>query len=134
MPGNPDPARTEVLVAWELAFGSLPPAYLSVGFMQRAISYERQCKAQGGLSAATRRALKQIAKGQKLSESVLSTLRPRAHLVREWNGRRYQVVVTDTGFEMDGRVWRSLSAIAKHITGANWSGPRFFGLRGSGGT
>ncbi|EFO29966.1 putative bacteriophage-related protein [Roseibium sp. TrichSKD4] len=49
-------------------------------------------------------------------------------LIREWNGCTYQVVVTRDGFEMDGRSYRSLSAIARKITGAHWSGPRFFGL------
>jgi hypothetical protein len=54
--------------------------------------------------------------------------RPGAHLVREWNGRTYQVEVLNDGYRMDGRTWPSLSAIAKHITGTTWSGPRFFGL------
>lgn len=134
MPGKPDPARAQVLVEWEAVFGSPPPAYLSVGFMQRAVSHERQCKTRGGLPATTRRALGQIANGQKVSDATPAKLQPGAHLVREWNGRRYQVVVTDKGYEMDGRAWRSLSAIAKHITGTSWSGPRFFGLTGRGGT
>ena len=51
-----------------------------------------------------------------------------AQLVREWNGRTYQVQVVEDGFHMDGKVWKSLSAIAKNITGTDWSGPRFFGL------
>ncbi|MCK0096696.1 DUF2924 domain-containing protein [Yoonia sp. F2084L] len=55
-------------------------------------------------------------------------LTPGTQLVREWNGRIYRVLVTDDGFEMDGQTYRSLSAIAKRITGAGWSGPRFFGL------
>lgn len=54
--------------------------------------------------------------------------RPGAHLVREWNGRTYQVEVTLEGYRLDSRIWPSLSAIAKHITGTTWSGPRFFGL------
>lgn len=49
-------------------------------------------------------------------------------LVREWNGRPYRVEVTEAGFELDGKCYSSLSAIAKKITGAHWSGPRFFGL------
>jgi hypothetical protein len=48
--------------------------------------------------------------------------------MREWNGRTYQVEVIRDGFVMDGRTYKSLSAIAKRITGAHWSGPRFFGL------
>jgi hypothetical protein len=57
-----------------------------------------------------------------------SALRPGTHLVREWNGRTYQIEVLDDGFQMDGKRYRSLSAIARKITGAHWSGPRFFGL------
>jgi len=49
--------------------------------------------------------------------------------VREWNGRTYQVEVKDGAYVMDGKSWRSLSALAKHITGAHWSGPRFFGVQ-----
>ena len=125
---DPDPARPATLEEWKAHFGSLPPAYLSVPFMQKAISYEQQCKEQGGVSAAARRALRQIAGGEDVSVVTPPKLSTGAHLVREWNGRTYQVQVTNEGFEMDGRTWRSLSAIAKHITGATWSGPRFFGL------
>ncbi len=121
-----------MLQEWEVVFGSPPPPYLSVPFMQKALSYEAQCKALGGLPAATRRALKQIAAGEDVAAATPSRLSPGAHLVREWNGRTYQVQVTDVGFEMDGKPWKSLSAIAKHITGATWSGPRFFGLTGGG--
>lgn len=129
---DPNPERPAVLQEWEVVFGSPPPPYLSVPLMQKALSYEAQCKALGGLPAATRRALKQIAAGEDVAAATPSRLSPSAHLVREWNGRTYQVQVTDVGFEMDGKPWKSLSAIAKHITGATWSGPRFFGLTGGG--
>ena len=56
------------------------------------------------------------------------TAKPGSHFVREWNGRTYQVEVVDGGYTMDGKTWRSLSAIARHITGAHWSAPRFFGV------
>lgn len=101
--------------------------------MQKALEYEAQCKALGGLPAATRRALRQIASGGDASATIPARLSTGAHLVREWNGRTYQIQVTDGGFEMDGKKWSSLSAIAKHITGATWSGPRFFGLNGRAG-
>lgn len=132
MPGNPDPARSATRTEWEAVFGSPPPAYLSVAFMQRAIGHERQCRSQGRLPRATRRALERIAAGEDVAGSVPATLHPGAHLVREWNGRVYHVEVTAEGFRMDGRIWASLSAIARHITGTSWSGPRFFGLTGRG--
>ncbi|MFV2052276.1 DUF2924 domain-containing protein [Aliiroseovarius sp. YM-037] len=126
---KPHPARPELLREWEAVFGSPPPSYLSVRFMRKAIGYERQCKVKGGLSAVTRRTLSQIAGGEDVRSATPAKLSPGAHLVREWNGRSYQVKVTADGFMMDGREWSSLSAIAKHITGATWSGPRFFGLK-----
>jgi hypothetical protein len=98
--------------------------------MQKALAYEAQCKAFSRVPAATRRTLKRIAEGEPADTTRSTALRPGAHLVREWNGRTYQVHVLDGGFEMDGKTWTSLSAIAKHITGVTWSGPRFFGLNG----
>ena len=131
MPGKPRPERHQVRRLWEEAFGSPPTAYLSVGFMQAALSYDAQCKAQGGLSASTKRALRGIAEGNAVAEATTGRLRPGAHLVREWNGRTYQVEVLSDGYRMDDRTWASLSALAKHITGTTWSGPRFFGLTSS---
>ena len=61
-----------------------------------------------------------------------TTLRPGARLVRAWQGRTYVVTATEGGFTYDGKTYASLSAIAQRITGAHWSGPRFFGLRPSG--
>ena len=125
---DPNPERSETVEHWEAVFGSPPPAYLSVPFMQRAVCYEQQRRASGGVPAATWRALRQIADGEEVAVAATPTLGAGAHLVREWNGRTYQVQVTEGGFEMDGKAWKSLSAIAKHITGTTWSGPRFFGV------
>jgi hypothetical protein len=128
MPGKPDPDRPQAMVAWEEAFGSPPPPFLSVAFMRKAVAFEAQCQASGGLPAAARRKLRQIAAGKPNAVASGDDLRSGSHLVREWNGRTYQVEVVEGGFRMDGKDWPSLSAIAKHITGTTWSGPRFFGL------
>ena len=128
MPGRADPERDAAKQDWEKAFGSSPPPYLSVAFMRKAVAHEAQCKASGGLPTATARALRQIAEGKPASEVRSGVASPGTHLVREWNGRTYQVEVAKDGYRMDGRTWTSLSAIARHITGATWSGPRFFGL------
>ena len=130
---DPSPERPATLEQWEAVFGSSPPPYLSVTFMQKAMLYEQQCKALGGLPATTRRSLRQIAKGDDIAAATPTKLSAGTHLVREWNGRTYQVQVIDGGYEMDGKTWSSLSAIAKHITGTDWSGPRFFGLTGRSG-
>jgi hypothetical protein len=125
---KPNPARPAVLRQWAVAFGAPAPPFLSVSFMQQALDNEAQCKRAGGLSAPTRRVLAQIAEGKAIATVPLNAAKLGTHYVREWNGRTYQVAVVHGGFEMDGRMWPSLSAIAKHITGTTWSGPRFFGL------
>ncbi|MEO1110384.1 MAG: DUF2924 domain-containing protein [Pseudomonadota bacterium] len=117
--------RPGCLSRWREVFGRSPPKYLSPQFMKRVLVWELQNRELGGLSAKTERRLQNIALGKTPPPS----LKPGSHLVREWNGRTYQVEVVDRGFVMDGKTWRSLSAIAKHITGAHWSGPRFFGVR-----
>lgn len=116
--------RTACLDRWRAAFGRPPPKHLSQPLMKKVLLWDLQTKALGGVSAKTERRLKQIAAGK----SVAVVAKPGSHLVREWNGRTYQVEVTDEGYVMDGKSWRSLSAIARHITGAHWSGPRFFGV------
>ncbi|MEM9429596.1 MAG: DUF2924 domain-containing protein [Pseudomonadota bacterium] len=130
MPGNAHPERDLLRAEWEAAIGSPPPPFLSVRIMTKAMAYEAQCRTHGGLSAQVRRRLERIASGEVRAQAVASpvSIRPGAHLVRDWNGRTYQVEVLENGYRMDGRTWTSLSALARHITGANWSGPRFFGL------
>ena len=117
--------RADCLARWREIFGRSPPKYLSPQFMKRVLIWEMQNRALGGVSAKTNRRLQQISSGKKLP----TTAKPGSHLVREWNGRTYQVEVTGSGYIMEGKSWRSLSAMAKHITGANWSGPRFFGVQ-----
>ena len=117
--------RASCLARWREAFGRPPPKYLSPQFMRRVLIWEAQNRALGGVSVKTTRRLKQIAAGK----ASHTTAKPGSHLGREWNGRTYQVEVMDGGYVMDGKTWRSLSAIAKHITGAHWSGPRFFGVQ-----
>jgi hypothetical protein len=117
--------RPGCLDRWREMFGRSAPKYLSPRFMKRVLIWELQTRVQGGLSAKTERRLKQIAVGT----APPAVARPGSHLVREWNGRTYQVEVIDGGYVMDGKTWRSLSAIARHITGARWSGPRFFGVQ-----
>ena len=137
MTGNEDiAARWAVLfqmdragqrVAWAEAFEDAPPHFLSMIFMRKALIWQLQCKKFGGLKPDLKRALRSAAAGKSV-QAQAPQLRAGTHLVREWNGRRYQVEVTDDGFRMNGEPFRSLSAIALRITGTTWSGPRFFGL------
>ncbi len=119
--------RGKCRLAWQRAFKSDPPKYLSILFMQRVLAHDRQCRKLGGLPAVTRRALKAVTIGGSASE-IAQTVGDGATLVREWNGRAYRVEAKSGGYVLDGRTYASLSAVARHITGARWSGPRFFGL------
>ena len=98
----------------------------------RGVGYRLQEIQNGGLSKSTRRKLKTLAKmfrteGRVAPDPGLS-LKPGARLVREWHGRTHTVTATEDGFEYGGTTYPSLTKIAKKITGAHWSGPRFFGL------
>jgi hypothetical protein len=119
-------------IEWRRYYRSAPPARLSRRLMRRAIAYRMQERAHGGLSGNLKRRLRLLA--QKLEagdnapfDSGIS-LKPGAKLVREWGGDTHAVVVLENGFEYNGQCHPSLSKIAKEITGAHWSGPRFFGL------
>lgn len=111
--------------AWIAMTGVAPGSRLSLRLLRKALAFELQCKELGGHSAAIRR---QLRAGTKSGPVPVQALSPGTQLVREWNGRVFRVKVTADGFEMDGQSYSSLSAIAKRITGAEWSGPRFFGL------
>ena len=115
---------------WEQTFGAAPPSSLSRVFMRRVLAYERQCRTHGWHSATTRRALAAMANGTPGNGAAApaGSVSAGTHLVREWNGRTYQVEVIDNGYRFDGKTYPSLTTIAKRITGTHWSGPRFFGL------
>jgi hypothetical protein len=116
---------------WRRLYRGQPPR-LSRDLLIRTIAYRMQELAYGGLSKATQRKLAVLSKELKLKGAVVVTpslsLRPGARLVREWHGRTHTVIVTENGFEYAGEVFPSLTKIAHAITGAHWSGPRFFGL------
>jgi hypothetical protein len=121
---------------WAKQFGFAPPKHTSVEFMLKVFAYEAQVGAFGGHSRAIRQVLKECLKEPRNLKASGDTktmpspvvLRPGMYLVREWNGHVYRVEVTSAGFQMNGREYSSLTAIAREITGSGWSGPRFFGL------
>ena len=120
--------RPGLRVAWRQEFGNAPPHFLSMLFMRKALIWDMQCKIYGGVPAHLKRALKSAANGKTPRAVAAPALRPGTQLIREWNGRRYHVDVTENGFRYNGEDHKSLSAIALLITGTTWSGPRFFGL------
>ncbi len=98
------------------------------------VAWKVQERAYGGLGAATKRRLADLAKTMEqdgdIARNRIARLKPGAKLIREWQGETHTVAVLEDGFEWQGKRWRSLSVIAKLITGSHWSGPRFFGLNG----
>ncbi len=120
--------RKACVDCWTAAFDTPPPKYLSISFMQRVLAREMQIKALGGYPAQVRRALKAMTGGADRDGQAARAAPPGSFLMREWNGRTYRVEVTASGYVFDGQTYASLSTVAKRITGAHWSGPRFFGL------
>lgn len=118
--------RNALLDAWLVVFRTPAPKGLSQSMMRRFLAFEVQVQAKQGLSRQSQRALAKPT--GKQAKYTATKLKPGGRLVREWNGVTHIVDVTEKGFAWQGRDWRSLSAIAKEITGAHWSGPRFFGL------
>ena len=101
--------------------------------LAQAVAYRLQELARGGLRPEPQRQLRRIA--QQIKDIGAATIRarpelkPGTRLVREWQGQSYDVLVLDDGFSWQGMRYRSLSAIARQITGTAWSGPLFFGLK-----
>ena len=121
--------RAELAMRWTALFGSPPPKGIKRGLLERACAYDLQAKAFGGLGRSTRRAMLDRAVGEPVRvQQHDRNLRQGARLVREWGGVVHQVEIRDGCFVWDGQEFRSLSAIARAITGTAWSGPRFFGL------
>lgn len=113
---------------WERRLGTpAPPAY-SAGLLARALAWEVQAKAAGGLSRSEIRRFTSFGSSGRMDPAAGGIL-PGTWLSRTWRGEVHQVIVLDSGFEYRGRRYTSLSEIAKEITGSHWSGPRFFGLK-----
>lgn len=121
--------RTALTAAWSEVMDTPIPKGLSQPFLRRFLAFELQVRRLGGLPKGFDAQLQAKAKGAH--RPVAPALRPGGRLLREWNGRTHVVDVTQTGFLWNGQSYRSLSAIAREITGARWSGPRFFGLTGT---
>jgi hypothetical protein len=126
----------ELRQAWRQLHRVEPPQGLSRDLLIRALAHQLQERANGGASRALRRRLR-ILSGERETRGAFFdpavVLKTGTTLVRQWRGHTHAVLVRDGGFEYEGERYRSLSVIANRITGAHWSGPRFFGLTGRAG-
>ena len=114
-------ALADLRKEWERRYGAAP-RHRSVDLLRRVLAWRMQADVYGGFDATTRR---MIEKDGPVQLAPTAGMR----LAREWAGRRHDVVVIESGVVYEGVTFGSLSAVAKHITGMNWNGPRFFGLR-----
>lgn len=124
-------SRAGLIERWQAIYRRPPPKGISQRLLRLAVAYDLQAKALGGLSPAARRMLRQPApevgdKAKAHRSKAHRPLNPGSRLVREWHGRTYSVEVIERGYLYEGQRYRSLSEIARLITGARWSGPRFF--------
>jgi len=117
---------------WLALYGTAPPPRTSRSLMVRAVAYKMQEKVLGGLKPQTRRVLARLTEDASLGRSsnppAAPKLSPGTRLVREWQGVTHQVLVLEDGVLFRRQHFRSLSEVARLITGSRWSGPRFFGL------
>lgn len=122
----------ELVTRWRSQNDVLPPKGMSRKLLLLALAYQIQANHYADLDSKTKRYLYAVANGSTNAmpprAAATSSLKTGMRLVREWNGRTHMVEVTESGFLWNGEHHKSLSAIARAITGARWSGPRFFGL------
>ena len=129
-------STSELLQIWTDVVG-LPPRCTSAReFLLLGLAWHLQAHQFGGLAPSLQRRLKALQKKIRANDSTNvqntpSRFQPGTVLVKEWQGRRYTVMVQDRGFAYNGKAYQSLSAIARLITGTRWNGPVFFGLRQS---
>jgi hypothetical protein len=126
-----DRSTPELRVAWRKLHRTEPPFGISRDLLIRSLAYELQQRAHGSPNLGLRRRLQTLAGASE--KSTLSfepgvVLKAGTTLVRQWRGRTHTILVQEDGFEYEGERYRSLTVIAERITGAHWSGPRFFGV------
>jgi len=125
--------RARLLALWRELFTKPAHPKLRRDLMVPILASRMQEKVYGGLKPSTRRRLRKIA--EELERDPQARLEPNhpikpgTKLIRQWQSQTHEVVAETGGFEYRGQRYRSLSQIARQITGTRWSGPAFFGLK-----
>ena len=128
----PDLNLQDLKTCWTALYGTTPSGRLGRRLLMFGIAYRLQEQAMGGLRPAAHRKLEKAAANAAAGREMLSDrsiIKPGTRLLRTWNGLTHEVIILEEGVRYRGVTWRSLSAVAREITGARWSGPRFFGLK-----
>lgn len=122
----------ELRQRWSKLFGMAASPRISRELLIRAVAYRMQEEPGGGLSKSCRRQLARLAatlgEGGSVEVSQTRSFKPGTKLIREWKGKVHEVVITGDTYVWAGHHYRSLSQVARAITGTRWSGPRFFGV------
>ena len=123
----------ELHLAWRRHYRAVPPKKMGRDILELGLAWKIQENKFGGLGAAVKRQIAELAKTMEITSDLAKpraiSLKPGSRLLRSWEGVTHEVIVVDDGFVWSGKMWRSLSVIAREITGTHWSGPRFFGLK-----
>ncbi len=129
----PEMAAVDLRAEWRRLHRAHPPQRIGRHLLELGVAWKLQERVYGGFSAAMKCRLAELAKTMDEKGDLAKTravqLKPGVKLVREWRGETHDVLVLEDGFQWRGQRWRSLSAIAREISGTHWSGPRFFGLQ-----
>jgi hypothetical protein len=129
----PNLSLLELRQRWQTLFGHPAPKSLRRNFLARAVAYQMQVEAYGGLSDATKRRLREIANAVRSGDANAmlgsSRIKPGTQMIRQWQNTTHTVTALGEGFEWNGRTYKSLSAVANAITGTNWNGFAFFGIK-----
>jgi hypothetical protein len=134
----PKLSKTAVRELWKQLFNGVPPSPMRKHLMIPILAYRLQEQSFGSLSSARHGRLRHLARAfeanSSSSTSAIPTLKPGTRLVRQWRDQVHLVNVEASGYEYQGAKYRSLSEIARLITGTRWSGPLFFGVKGEQGS
>ncbi|MDD3419014.1 MAG: DUF2924 domain-containing protein [Candidatus Gastranaerophilales bacterium] len=131
-------SREELIKNWYKVFKTEPSAHAKTTFLIQHLSWELQAKKYGGLSASAKKKLEKIAaelaQNKQISIENISTsqnieIKAGTKLIREYQGRKHEVIALEKGFEYNNKTYKSLSAIANEITGTRWNGKVFFGVK-----
>ena len=124
--------RKELVEKWRSLYKTGPPVGSQNKFLLYAVAHRMQEKALGGLKSATRRFLEKAAQDNDASKQQLLSaisIKPGTRMLREWHGVTHEVIILESRVLCNGKYYRSLSEVARAITGARWSGPLFFGMK-----
>jgi hypothetical protein len=127
---------TELQAKWRRSLKESPPSHIRKQLLVPLLAYRLQEQAYCPLKPDIRRTLEKLAAVYRrdpnsmiLKFSAARRIKPGTRLLRQWNGKTHQVMALENGFEYEGKRYKSLSVIARLVTGTRWSGPAFFGLK-----